>query len=171
MVAVALDDELVRRQRAAVRYKPDRVDLLLVAEAPPEETARYFYFEDVREHDALFRYICRGVLKREATRENKRELLSELRDRGVFLIDLKETPWTGGRHRDYLPALVGRCHELEPRRIILIKAPVFDAAYQALVDAGLPVVDVRIPFPASGRQREFERAFERALSVVYESDI
>ena len=79
------DHDLERRRRAAARYKPDDVDLLLVAEAPPSDPDRYFYFEDVREHDDLFRYVCRGLLHREPTRENKRELLTELRDRGVFL--------------------------------------------------------------------------------------
>jgi hypothetical protein len=36
-----------RREEAAARYRPDSVDLLLVAEAPPSALDRYFYFEDV----------------------------------------------------------------------------------------------------------------------------
>ena len=39
----------------------------------------------------------------------------------------------------------------------------FDAAYRPLLDAGCPVVDIRIPFPNSGRQREFVEAFSRAV--------
>src|SRR5436190_24182687 len=34
-----------RRQEAARKYRPKTIRLLLVAEAPPEEENRYFYFE------------------------------------------------------------------------------------------------------------------------------
>jgi hypothetical protein len=156
-------DEWIQRRdtaRAAVRDSQYTDDGNFVEEPP-----------DVREHDALFRYVCRELLGREPTRANKRELLSKLRDRRGFLIDVSEMPWRGGRHADYVPALIERCRELGPRRIVLIKAPVFDAAFRPLVQAGLPVVDVRIPFPTSGRQREFQEAFNRALSAVYAGDI
>ena len=51
-----------RRRAAAARYRPANIDLLLVAEAPPNESGRYFYFEDVRRHDDLFRYVSRVLL-------------------------------------------------------------------------------------------------------------
>lgn len=63
-----------------------------------------------------------------------------------------------------MPALLTRMAELQPERIILIKADVYDAAYPALAAAGLPVSKVRIRFPSSGRQREFAVAFGRALA-------
>src|SRR5205823_6407163 len=46
-----------RRRQAAERYRPDVVDLLLVAEAPPSAPDRFFYFEHVTTHDSLFRYV------------------------------------------------------------------------------------------------------------------
>jgi hypothetical protein len=158
------DDDIERRRRAAELYKPDPIDLLLVAEAPPSSPERYFYFPDVREHDSLFRYVCRGLLGREPTREGKAELLQELKDRGVFLIDLKETPVDETPLNQSVARLVERCRELSPRRIVLIKATVFDAAYRALKNADLPVSDVRVPFPGSGRQRQFVESFQRALA-------
>ena len=158
-----MDESLRRRREAAARYKPDEVDLLLVAEAPPSSPDRYFYFTDVSEHDSLFRYVSRELLEREPSREGKHELLEKLRTRGVFLIDLKETPTDGTPLATYVPALIERCRELAPRRIVLIKATVFDAAYLHLKAAGLPVSDVRVPFPGSGRQREFVDAFRQAL--------
>jgi hypothetical protein len=85
------DDAVVareRREREAGRYKPDKIDLLLVAEAPPTALDRYFYFEDVHTQDSLFRYVCRGVLGKEPDRNGKAVLLGEIRERGVFLIDL-----------------------------------------------------------------------------------
>ncbi len=158
------DESLRRRRDAADRYKPAKVDLLLVAEAPPSSLDRYFYFTEVREHDSLFRYVCRVLLGREPKRESKHEPLEELRDRGVFLIDLNETPMDGTPLATFVPALVDRCRELTPNRIVLIKTTVFDAAQGALKSAGLPVSDVRVPFPGSGRQREFVDAFGRAIA-------
>ena len=61
-----------RRETEAFRYKPDRIDLLLVAEAPPASLDRYFYFDDVSEQDSLFRYVCRGVLGKEEPASGER---------------------------------------------------------------------------------------------------
>ncbi len=61
----------VRRQQAAETYKPERVGLLLVAEGPPSSLDRYFYFTDVFEQDALFRYVCKGILGRVPDRSEK----------------------------------------------------------------------------------------------------
>lgn len=158
------DADLRRRRQAAARYKPAAIDLLLVAEAPPKSPDRYFYFTDVREQDSLFRYVYRVLLAREPSRVDKHGLLEELRDHGVFLIDLKETPVDGTPLMDFVPALVERCRELKAQRIVLIKATVFDAAYQHLKAAGLPVSNVPVPFPGSGRQQEFLESFGRAVA-------
>jgi hypothetical protein len=48
---------------------------------------------------------------------------------------------------------------------VRIKATVYDAAYCHLKSAGLPVSDVRVPFPGSGRQRQFVEAFSRAVAT------
>ena len=74
-----------RRQSAAARWRPADVDLLLVAEAPPSALDRYFYFEDVRTHDSLFRHVVEAVLGERPTRD-KAPYLDALRERGVFLI-------------------------------------------------------------------------------------
>ncbi|SIF25235.1 Uncharacterised protein [Mycobacteroides abscessus subsp. abscessus] len=157
----------VRRRRAAAAelYRPDKVRLLLVAQAPPDAADRYFYFTDVATQDSLFRSVARAILPNcEPTRDNKAAVLTELRDRGVFLIDLKPDPVDGSDLSPYVPALLARIAELAPERIVLIKADVYDTAYPALAAAGLPVSKVRIPFPSSGRQKEFAVAFGRALA-------
>ncbi len=163
----AADDEQLRarrrRERAARKYRPDDVKLLLVAEAPPAALDRYFYFADVPEQDSLFRYVARAILKTEPTRNNKAELLAQLRDKRVFLIDLTRDPVSGESLATEVPALLTRIRKLDPHKIILIKANVYDLAQRTLAEAGLPVVDERIPFPGSGQQRQFEIAFERAL--------
>ena len=152
-----------KRVRAAGKYKPATVDLLLVAEAPPSALDRYFYFADVMEHDSLFRYVVRAVLKREPTRGAKGEFLSLLKEKGTFLIDLKVDPLDASHLTEHVPDLVRRCRRLRPRKIILIKSTVYDAAYRPLREAGLPVVDERVPFPGSGQQLRFLEAFGRAL--------
>jgi hypothetical protein len=35
---------------------------LLLAETPPSSLDRYFYFEDVRDQDSLFRHVVRAIL-------------------------------------------------------------------------------------------------------------
>lgn len=156
------------RAAAAARFKPHRIRLLLVAEAPPSEEDRYFYFEDVAIHDSLFRYVVRLTLGLQPTRENKTELLGKLREAGVFLIDLCLDPGhpDTSELRGCVPDLLGRAVALAPDHIILIKAPVYTAAFVPLKRAGLPVVDARIPFPGSGHQREFEGAMSGALRTI-----
>lgn len=158
------DSTQERRAEAARKYRPDLVKCLLVAEAPPAASDRYFYIEDVREQDSLFRYVAQVVLGVKPTRENKPAALRAIRDRGYFLIDLSESPKTAASDlASLVPTLVLRVAGIAPVRIILIKANVFDLAYLPLRAAGLPVVNVRIPFPGSGQQRRFVEAFTGAI--------
>jgi hypothetical protein len=153
-----------RRRRATAHYKPHDIDLLLVAKAPPTALDRYFYFEDVRGQDALFRHVAARLLRRKPTRANKAELLAELSRRRVFLIDLVEDPFDPAPLSAHVPGLVDRIHKLDPNWIVLVKADVFRVAYRTLAAAGLPVSPVRVPFPGSGQQERFRRAFPRALA-------
>jgi hypothetical protein len=85
------------------------VRLLLVAEAPPSSFDRYFYFEDVRDQDSLFRHVVRAILAIEPSRSEKASELQQLADRGVFLIDLKPEPKRPGDALEtYVPDLVTR---------------------------------------------------------------
>ena len=156
------------RQAAAERYKPERVRLLLIAESPPRSEDRYFYFDRVAIYDSLFRYTVRLVLQHEPTRGSKSELLDKLRQAGVFLIDLCLEPGHVSKSelRRCVPNLLARTEALAPEHIILFKAAVYDAAFNALAGAGLPVVDARIPFPGSGHQIEFETAMSAALRCI-----
>jgi hypothetical protein len=120
-----------RRDRASRKYRPAEVKLLLVAEAPPAALDRYFYFEDVRIQDALFRYVVRAILKRDPTRETKRGDLAALRNQGVFLIDLKQEPRDDSPLASEVPGLIRRVKRLAPRKVILIKTTVYDAAFAA----------------------------------------
>jgi hypothetical protein len=151
-----------RRERAASRYQPKQVNLLLVAEAPPTDLDRYFYFENVRRADYLFHSVVPPLLGEEPSRDKARQLAA-LKDIGVFLIDLRSDPFDTRRDQELVPGLIERVRSIAPRRVTLIKVNVYDAACKLLRDHGLPVVDARLPFPSTGRQREFAKGFTRAL--------
>jgi len=159
------------RASAAEKYKPDVVELLLVAQAPPGELERYFYFEDVSSDDWLFREVVLVLFGEKPDRSEKSKWLAEFRDLGVFLVDLKLDPVDGSDLGQYAPDLVSRCAALAPSKIVLIKVDVYDAALTALKRAGLPVVDARMPFPSSGQQKEFRRLFAAALGLEAPSEI
>lgn len=158
---------LARRRAAAKTYQPKRVKLLIVAEAPPCDADRYFYFPDVDRHDWLFRYVWEALTGEKPDRADKASQLGALRDRGVFLIDLHEDHINQPKAAELapcVPGLVDRCRSLHPQRIVLVKSIVHDVAFDALREAGLPVVDARIPFPASGQQRVFLEKFRTAIA-------
>ena len=108
--------------------------------------------EHVRTHDSLFRHVANAILGQTPTRNEKANALAQLRERGVFLIDLCADPVDGAPLSTHVPALIRRVRKLAPAKVILIKATVYDNA-----------VDERVPFPGSGQQRRFATAFEQAL--------
>jgi hypothetical protein len=151
-----------RRERWAQRYRPREIDLLLLAEGPPAALDRYFYFPDVPSHDSLFREVAAELVGGPRTRLDKGEQLNALKERGVFLIDAVQMP-VADELAVNIPRLASRIRRLQPRRIVIVKAPVFDRVYLPLEERGLPVINVRIPFPGSGQQARFREAFRRAL--------
>jgi hypothetical protein len=154
-----------RRSAAAAKYKPDQVQLLLVAEAPPSALDRYFYFEDVRDQDSLFRHVVRALLNIGPSRAEKARQLKHLAERGVFLIDLKPDPKAPDEELElYVDDLVIRAEALNPRHVITIKANVCDLTQRPLRAAGLNVADQRVPFPGSGQQQRFLTALQSAAT-------
>ncbi len=153
-----------RRYRAARRYRPACVRTLLVAEAPPSELDRYFYFADATTHDHLFRHVAEAILGSQPTRASKALELERLTDRGLYVIDLSIEPIESGAYLGgHVPSLIQRIRRTRPDRVILIKTTVFDLAYPPLLGAGIPVVAARIPFPSTGNQANFRRTFAQAL--------
>lgn len=160
---------LAQRQTAASKYKPGNIKLLLIAEAPPCTAGRYFYFEHADPHDWLFRYVWEGLMGDKPDREQKARHLAGLRDAGVYMIDLHQETISQPSLADLrpeVPGLLERCRSLKPRHIALIKSSVYDVAFEPLRDAGLPVIDERMPFPASGQQKKFLEGFRRAAAIA-----
>ena len=153
-----------RRASAAERWRPAHIDLLLVAEAPPSAPDRYFYFEDVPAHDSLFRHVVEAVLGEKPSRD-KAPYLDALREQGVFLIHASLEPFHDRREvlPRCIPDVIVRADELASARCVLVGAPLFDLAYARLRDAGLPVVNARLPYPGSGQQRRFLDGFRELV--------
>jgi hypothetical protein len=152
-----------RRRDAAKRYRPDRVHLLIVAQMPPYELDRYFYFPRVPKADYLFQAVVPHLLGEEPARLDKRAHLAALRDLGVFIIDLKPDPCNPAPVDSFVDDLVARVRGLDPQHIVLVKVDVYDAAFQRLRALGLPVIDARVPFPSTGQQTVFGIGFRSAL--------
>ena len=141
-----LDFLAARYRMASNKYRPADLKTLIIAEAPPCNLDRFFYFEEVPKQDSLFLEVM-GVLYPEikaqylaAKRDPalKAALLEEFQADGYWLMDLAELPKevTGVRHEDSLPDLLARVEKVANRstRIILIKANVYDCCYPALKD-------------------------------------
>ena len=161
--------DAVRQQRAAAatRWRPGQVRLLLIAEAPPDAPDRYFYFEQVSEHDGLFRHVAEALLGSTPSRAEKPAALGTLRGLGVSLIDVSEDP-VDRRHdlRPHIDGLVSRAAALRPEHVILIKANVHNEVLGPLRAVGLPVSAVRVPFPGQGQQAKFKERFAVALEGI-----
>ncbi|RYZ57558.1 MAG: hypothetical protein EOO14_10835, partial [Chitinophagaceae bacterium] len=97
-----LDVHFLRNKYSVARnkYKPRRIETLLIAEAPPDSLDRFFYFEDVKRQDSLFLEIM-GVLYPDQKQRYlasgrdtavKEELLETFKEDGFWLLDLSEVP-------------------------------------------------------------------------------
>ena len=100
-------------------------------------------------------------------RLKKREWLRRFQNDGFSPIDAFKDPFPRGTDdktkvrslRHGASALISEVRDIRPGRVLLIKATVYDTLYEPLRQAGLPVVDGRLPFPGSGRQVEFHEGF------------
>jgi hypothetical protein len=148
-----------RRTTAASAWRPKRIRLLIVAEAPADDE-RYFYFES-GEVDPLFAEVAE-VLFEEPASGNREPYLKELRRRGVFVIEAKpDAPRRGEPLAPYIGPLLLNVEMLGAEAIVLISADVYRAAAAAMKKAGLPVIDVRVPSPEHAL--EFRQKLRQAL--------
>lgn len=152
-------------ERASKKYRPKRVALLIVSDAPPAADNRHFYFDQVTSQDLLFQNVIKAVFGETPSREDKPLWLAELKKSGIYFIEASKEPIQGRKDlRPLLPDLIRRCKRLAPTCILLVKATTYDLACAGLLKAGLPVIDAKIPSPAAGQQARFQREFRKALA-------
>ena len=173
-------------EKAAEKYKPDKIKTLFIAESPPfaEEgkEPRYFYFEDVKGRDYLFRSIMEVLFpeeykdfKKSDKRANKKKvpLLKKFKDAGFFLIDACDEPVNQHRNRDFfigknfqrlVKKIKGLIHK--DAKIILIKKNIFDLLFKELKERGFNVINTKhLDFPSSGNQKKFKEKLKRLLAL------
>ena len=165
-------------ENARQKYKPEIVKFLLIAGAPPDSLERFFYYENVRQHDYLFLGVAEAIyptlkeqfLVSQRSSEIKNTILQSLQQDGFYLLDLSELPLSHLENdlKSQLPTLVEKINSLadENTQIILIKANVYDIAFQFLKQKFNNVVNQRITFPGQGGQRKFQDEFIQALTKV-----
>lgn len=80
-------------------YKPDKINFILIGEAPPNGGERFFYYDNVTEHDNLFLSTMSALFPKEVslfrsnrTASAKREMLNGFKQMGGYLMDLLPMP-------------------------------------------------------------------------------
>ncbi len=175
-------------------YRPSRIRLLFVAEAPPAyRFHRFFYFTDVRRMDTLFLEMMKALYPVEvgyhqgnflpgysaaAMRRRKTELLARFRADGFYLIDGHELPMPEGATsrekvnlmRASLSHLSVKIRQLsmnQPMPVVLIGKVTYMVCAAALREQGFPVRNsAAIDHPARGGQRRFREGLAQTIGVV-----
>lgn len=164
---------------ARLKYKPDRIKFLLIAEAPPKaDTGRFFYFENVAKGDSLFLETMKVLYPAEysdtkTVRSRKKEFLARFKNDGFYLIDASEEPMQSAcstrkeaQLERCLPYLAKKVRYLvsEDTRVILIAVPVYRVCRDRLEREGFRVINTcPIEFPASGHQVKFRQKLSALL--------
>ena len=94
-----LHPENTRWEKLRESYRPAEVKTLIIGEAPPDGGNRFFYHDDVPQHDNLFLAVM-GVLyptetllyKINRTPKEKKKLLERFKTDGFYLMDLFPMP-------------------------------------------------------------------------------
>jgi len=172
-------------QKARERYQPTPIKLLFVAESPPDDVKRFFYYENVKEQDSLFIQTMRVVYKlsdpAQVIRNNKKNLLDRFCEDGFFLEDALDDPIGVTRtkdkvavikkHRpDFMNKLTQNIDKSVP--IILISRPVYDGLFNLLAQKGYNVLNTEmIDFPGSGGQTNFRLKMEKVLQRYFSTEL
>lgn len=92
-------DELQQKYRAAAqKYKPDKIEVLIIAESPPpfrNKAARYFYFDELSEPENLYHGVMTAIYgnRFDASHQMKPNNLRQFCHDGFFLIDAVKFPF------------------------------------------------------------------------------
>lgn len=160
-------------EKSRNKYKPAKIKLLLVAEAPPKSVEHFFYFENVDSRDFLYIGVIKAILGSceniKLIRRKKKEILNLLKKYGVYLMDLSPEPIDGFKAEKYKDNFLAvlkaeKCIDKLTCLVILIKVNVYDCLFCSLKNNNYNVIDKRICFPSCGRQKQFHTSFIEALS-------
>lgn len=164
------------------KYKPEKVNCIFFAEAPPDSVEIFFYYEDVRKADYLFLGIMEVLypnlkstyINKKRPIELKSKILDKFKNDGYYLLDLLDVP-KGYFNGDWGDAANSTATKLESEfdkriPIIITKANVYDLLYTKLIGKGFSnVSSEKLPFPSTGGQKKFREGFKRSLNELENS--
>jgi hypothetical protein len=158
------------------QYRPDRLEVLLVGESPPDPGTgqRRFFYTPTLSRDNLYRGVAQALYgqRPEVDLADKPAVLRRLQADGFWLIDATDRPVNhlpaAARRiaiRAAVPQLVDRCADLAPRRgVVVCHSLVYRLAAPALREAGATVLhDQPLPFPLGNWRAAFVAELRRAL--------
>jgi len=169
----SLTSEIEKKRKA---YLPEEVSWMLIAESPPSNPERFFYYPNVKEHDHLFLAVMQTLypelyhsyMSSSRASHVKVNLLKRFQLDGFYLLDLfKSSSDISKVHKNQavrrmIKSL--RAVAAQDTPIILIKSTVYDILADPLVEAGfINVARERIPFPLYQWKFVFLERFSRAL--------
>lgn len=156
------DDGLPATEALRTRYKPSRVRVLFVGEAPPAG-GTFFYAGNSQ----VYRYLKEALLSHLGDPDN---FLQAFADCGYFLDDLVLTPVDTlpipARRPMYaaaVPLLAQRLSGYQPAAVVSILKRISSHVEEAISVAGLLVPHHSVSFPGTGRQGDFRREIAAIL--------
>jgi hypothetical protein len=170
------EEEMIDFENARLKYKPEVIKFLLIAEAPPKiGSNRFFYFEDVNEKDTLFIETMKVIYPDEDfsntknIRSRKKEFLEKFKYDGFYLIDASDKPieskgYKKKQIKESLPSLIQKIKSLisSETKIILISKTVYEVCFDKIKSEGFKVINrSMIPFPIG-----FQGVYRKELSEL-----
>ncbi|MBN2668443.1 MAG: hypothetical protein JXR60_04365 [Bacteroidales bacterium] len=157
-------------QEAREKYRPERVKLIFLAEAPPCKEGHFFYFEDVPKGDSLFLHVIRAVfpdlekIDTKELRKRKEEMLFRFAEAGYFLEESVSVAIPKGTKNkeavilEHQADLLNRLDRYKANtKFVLLSSGVFKVNYETMKSKGFNILnDFMIPFPGSGQQGKFK---------------
>jgi len=159
------------------QYRPEKVQVLFLAESPPESTdneVRFFYNPRQERWDHMYRAVMAAVFPDYEYEPGQKDLwLRRFKDLGYFMIDATDTPINrvseAERRRRLRASVQSKLSEIAAlithgTPILLVKKSVFEIFNASLREAGYNVAHERfLPFPAYGNQKKFISACRKCL--------
>ncbi len=168
------------------KYRPEKIELLLLAEAPPNPPpCRFFYCEKFVRPDSLYKetmsvifYLIQGHSGARPSyitaciEQHKEIYLKCFQMNGIWLLDAVPDPLGGRNPRQAIQANIGRIlgiiknitQKQKTLKCVLIKNIVYQMLAQPLQTSGVNVLNKQaLPFPSNGQQARFRKEFGELL--------
>lgn len=160
-------------------YRPERVQVLFVAESPPDPRAgdrRFFYTPNLKA-DNLYRGIALALYGEDAdfNERDKPTVLERMKRDGVWLVDAVDVPVNALANRERagliaasVPELAAKCKAADPALgVIICKGTVYKAVAGPLREIGVKVLHEHpIPFPLGNWRAKFIDEVRAALAAT-----